>query len=315
MRIYFQELTRAKKAAKSLAASTTGVKLSTAQEVLARITGFRNWHDLTENHNAVLPRTVHINRQADPRMSPAIFLSLKLSEELGLLFGDALYALAQMDIPGIHLREAQAYEALWLQLFRETQPFPNSKHSPGTVVRIKSESPGCTGQVAILKQYGNATRLITHKSPNSCVTDFEVVFPKKLLPFFIPARLKLAYGYWTETSGSKVLFSRDYKPIWRLTEGRKPERVQPWLWINNVDEQWFWDDSDTPWRSMNRRKEEDLRLRELGITALPRLVEVLPDLVFNDKLNDIGSAVDSMARRQDPGVVPTSYGLMRESRT
>jgi len=60
------------------------------------------------------------------------------------------------------------------------------------VVRINS--PGWTGigAIAILKKYGRSTDLITHKSPNSGAANFEVVFPRKPLSLFMPARLKLA---------------------------------------------------------------------------------------------------------------------------
>ena len=90
------------------------------------------------------------------------------------------------------------------------------------MVRIKNDTPSLNGEKAILKKYDGPTQVIADIGPDVVVADNEVVFPKKTLPLFVPARLKLAYGYWTEADGSKVLFSRDYKPLWRLTEGRKP---------------------------------------------------------------------------------------------
>ena len=224
-------------------------------------------------------------------------MTLALSKELGLQFGDALYALVQMKLPQIHIEDAQAYEALWLQLFTQDQRFRSDKRSPGNVIKIKS--PGRTGQQAILKKYGRPTYIITHQGPNGVVADFEVVLPRKPLPLFLPARLKLPYGCWTEASGAKVLFSRDYKPLWRLTTGRRPERLQPWLWIDKVDTQWFWDPANHPWRSVRRRNEEELRLRDFGISALPKLVDMLPVLVFNEGIDNVGKAVDLMAKRKN----------------
>lgn len=300
MRIYFREFKRAKKAAKSLAASTSYVKLSAAQEAIATMAGYRDWHDLTRNYDREPANPPTTSRQNNQSGNRAISMTLTLAGELSLAMGDALYALVQTNLLGIQMEDVQHYEALWLQLFKETQHFEDGKRSPGKVVRIKSKSAGWRGVQAILKKYGSATDLITHKAPNALVADFEVVFPRKPLPLFVPARLKLAYGCWTEASGSKVLFSRDYKPLWRLTAGRKPERLQPWLWIDYVDSQLFWDDSNTPWRSLRRREEEEQRLRNFGVSALPKLVDTLPDLVFNENVNTVGNAVALMARREDP---------------
>ena len=312
MRIQFREITRAKKAAKVLASSIPGLKLSAAQEGLARIIGCRDWHHLIRECH---PTSITTYRnQADNTFSTSktISLTLRISETFGLGFGDALYILAQMHLPGIDMTEALDYEGLWLRLFLETQPFEPDKQSPGSVVRIRSESPSWDGQAAILKTYGSPVKIVTHQSPDSCVADFEVEFPRKPLPLFIPARLKLAYGIWTEPSGSRVLFSRDYKPLWRLTEGRKPTRVPPWVWITYTDQKWFWGDSNPPWYSSRRRKQEEHRLLRYGVVELPKLVEVLPSLVFDSSICEIPEAVDIMARREDPDVVRTQYGWMRQ---
>ena len=87
-----------------------------------------------------------------------------------------------------------------------------------------------------------------------------------------------------KNDGSKVLYSRDYKPLWRLLAGKNPERLQPWVRIKRIESQNFWDDSNTPWWSSHRREEEEQRLLDFGIRSLPKLVDTLPDLVFS---NDI----------------------------
>ena len=201
-----------------------------------------------------------------------------------------------MRLPGIHIEDVEVHEAMWLQLFRETQPIPDGKCSPGMVVKVKS--PGWTGEQAILKKYGKPTYLIMHKSPNTLVADFEVVFPRRPLPLFVPARLKLAYGVWTEEDGSKVLYSRDYKPLWRLLAGKNPERLQPWVRIKRIESQHFWDDSNTPWWSIHRREEEEQRLLDFGIRSLPKLVDTLPDLVFSNDIRSVNEAVGLMAQRE-----------------
>ena len=46
MRLFFDDLSRPKSAAKHLAALSGAVKLSTVHEMLARVSGYRDWHDL-----------------------------------------------------------------------------------------------------------------------------------------------------------------------------------------------------------------------------------------------------------------------------
>ena len=47
MRIHFPDLVRPKQAAKYLARASTGLKLATVHEELARALGYRDWHELS----------------------------------------------------------------------------------------------------------------------------------------------------------------------------------------------------------------------------------------------------------------------------
>lgn len=311
MRIYFSKLERAKKSAKALASAIVGIRLSKAQRLIAILAGYRDWHDLVANLNFE-NRTGFTRNDAIELSSPQIIsLAHILSAELNLSWGDALYALSQSHLPGIKLTDARACENLWLIRFEQMQKISGDKHSPGSVVKLKT--PGRMGEPAILKMFGAPSYLVTHASGNTCVADFEVTTPRRPLPLFMPARLKLAYGFWTEASGANVLFSRDYKPLWRLTKSRKPERLQPWLWIDKTDTEWFWDDSNSPWYSTHRLQEEERRLHNFGIRALPKLADTLPDIVFNESARDINQAVDLMARHEDDKVVQTLQGWVRFS--
>ena len=160
-------------------------------------------------------------------------------------------------------------------------------------------------------RYGRPTYLVTDVSVETGVADFEVSFPRNPSEPFVPARLKYAYGCWSEKDEANVLFSRDYKPLWRLREGRRPERLEPWLWIDKTDEQHFWDDVNSPWYTKKRQEEERARLREFGITALPKLTDVLPDVILNPDLHDVGDAVDAMAKREDPNLTETFHGVFK----
>ncbi|MCY4259433.1 MAG: hypothetical protein OXC91_04125 [Rhodobacteraceae bacterium] len=298
MRIYFRKIERAKKSAKALAASVDGLKFSAARETLSALTGYRDWHELEKTIGRDSVEMHSISGQEDQPRPDVVSLTLKLSDLLGLSFGDGLYALAEMRLPGIGIGNLEAYEAMWLRLFKKTQPLWDGERSSGTVVRVNSPGWEGVGAIAILKKYGRPTDLITHQAPNSMVADFEVVFPRSPLSLFVPARLKLPYGVWTEEDGSKVLFSRDYKPLWRLTDGKKAERLQPWLWIKSIDRQYFWDDRNRPWGSVRRLEEEENWLHGFGIHCLPKLVDTLPDLIFDSNLRTVGDAVERLAERE-----------------
>ena len=120
MRIYFRSIERAKGCAKSLGASVNGLRLSAAQETVATLAGYRDWHDLAGNHDRELNGTQITVQDDNQSRRGATSLVLKLSKKLGLTFGDALYTLAQMRLPGIHIEDLEVHEAMWLQLFRET---------------------------------------------------------------------------------------------------------------------------------------------------------------------------------------------------
>ena len=296
MRIYFRNIERAKKSAKALAASIDGLSLSAAQEALATSAGYRDWHELVKTIGRSRTEVRSTSGQDAWPLPEAVSLALGLSDRLDLSVGDGLYALAEMRLPGIGIGDLDSYEATWLNLFGETQSLRDGERAPGTVVRIKSQ--GWEGVEGILKEHGRITYLVTHKSPDTVVAEFEAVFPERPLALFVPARLKLAYGAWTEEDGSKVLFSRDYKPLWRLTGSRRPERLRPWQRIAWVKSQHFWDDRNTPWWSVRRREEEESRLGGFGIRSLPKLVDTLPDLIFNSDVRSVGAAVERMAQRE-----------------
>lgn len=298
MRIYFRSIERAKKSAKALAASVNGISLSTAQEALAKSAGYRDWHELARTIGRS-PMEMRCTSGPDNRPRPdTVSLALGLSNRLSLSVGDGLYALAEMKLPGVGIGDFESYEAMWLRLFRETQPLRDGERATGTVVKIDSPGWEGVGAIAILKEYGRLSHLITHKWPDSLVADFEVVFPGRPLSLFVPARLKLSYGVWTEEDGSKVLFSRDYKPLWRLTDGKKPERLRPWERIKWIESQHFWDDRNTPWWSARRLEEEENRLRGFGINCLPKLADALPDLLFDNDVRRVDGAVERMAERE-----------------
>jgi hypothetical protein len=126
----------------------------------------------------------------------------------------------------------------------------------------------------------------------------QISIPRTPLAPFIPDRLRLAYGMWTEPDGATVLFSRDYAPMWRLREGRLPQQVPPTEWIQIAREEWFWD-SSTIWGDRRRLNEEERRLVSYGVRGLPRLVELLPALIASTGSSPSISAEIERRRRDE----------------
>ena len=113
MRISFLKLNRAKKSAKALALITK-VRLSHAQRAIAKLAGYRDWHELEKSLDS-RPSDTHISIPLGGESHQNIIALMDiLSMELGLSWGDALYALFRSNLPGIEVHDAQDYEAIWL---------------------------------------------------------------------------------------------------------------------------------------------------------------------------------------------------------
>jgi hypothetical protein len=165
-------------------------------------------------------------------------------------------------------------------------PDPGRRRT-GAVGKFKRD-----GRPLILKSFSGPTFCVSHGHHETLVADFEYVTPRTLLPLFIPRRLYLPYGMWTERDGAKVLFSRDYLPIWRIRPDALPERVSPMLWIDFIREEWFWDGHQPRWENDDRAKTEIERLASFDVRGLPKLVEILPRLVFGRRGLRIAEAAE-----------------------
>jgi hypothetical protein len=153
----------------------------------------------------------------------------------------------------------------------------------GTVVRAPASFAG-PRQLAMLtadfdtSSQGRLVQIITDNRCGVC-SRHEIRIPQTPLPAFLPRRLRLAYGVWTEPSGAKVLFSRDYAPMWRLRDGEPPQQISPIEWIKFEHQEWFWEDATAPWEDRRRISEEEARLKSFDITGLPALIDLLPIMV------------------------------------
>lgn len=292
MRIYFTNTQKPKKAAKAIASMATSVRLSDAQKEVAIICGYRDWHDLERHHAEAQPEYPAQSLTHDTFLKLFADQTNNLSKALNIAWSDALYALSEARLLDNNPLSLDEYETVWLELFQTLHPFQEGRHAPGTIVREKY--PGRKAQPGYIKSYSQGVYLITNGHANTLRATHEVVKPRVPLRPFIPARLKYVYGMWIQTDGSKVLYARDYKPIWRIQEGKRPKRLCPWEKVERVSGEGFWDDTCHPWHSPERQEEEKDRLRSYGISALPVLADVLPLLIFDPRLKKDSNVKDAV---------------------
>jgi hypothetical protein len=122
------------------------------------------------------------------------------------------------------------------------------------------------------------------------VSDFEYVTPRKNLDLFLPIRLYLPYGYWVEQNGARVIFNRDYKPMWRVHDGGLTERIDPWDRIHFNQQVFLWEDAKTPWHSPLLRQTLEETLKAWNLRCLPIVADALPLLVAADDVEFSSSA-------------------------
>jgi hypothetical protein len=280
VRIFYVNIGEPKRLAKAIA-HETNAKLMTAQQAVARASGYRDWFELTLfiNQEPTNCRPVLSARQ---EVSFAITVATMLNAEPN----DVLRGIS---LAGVFSENGGVKRSLEVatSVFRATSIPDRGKRQPGSVGKFKYNS-----RPPLLRQFGSLTRVLFHRCRDGGVADFEYVTPRQTMPLFIPAALYLAYGFWKLADGSIVLHSRDYLPMWHIIEGQKPRPLNPADWIQHIDRGYFWDDVTAPWDSQKRIDEEHQRLESFGISGMPKLVDVLPDLIFADDHLSIRGSVE-----------------------
>lgn len=280
MRILFSDLARPKQAAKRLACLSADLKLSSAQEHLARAFGYRDWHELSKSaHGVASPEA------DDVSVDNAVAIILKLSDALGIPDPEIQYALAKARVFSEPVRSLEQQMAIRCAIWRKKVFGPPGRGRIGTIVRDKAfgENTPC-----YLRRAGRATHLLSDTGM-ALRADFEVVTPRTPLPDFVPSRLWLPYGYWTLRDGSEVIFSRDYFPLWRIDQGAV-ERLDPWLWIidKTAETHFARAAATTVWAAGPARELALQHLVARRIFELPKLADVMPHLfeLGLDKMED-----------------------------
>ncbi|WP_207457231.1 hypothetical protein [Azospirillum sp. SYSU D00513] len=159
------------------------------------------------------------------------------------------------------------------------------------LVRVKTDELRVPkGSSAYLLRRGGGTVRLLIDGGTALVADNEIGPAGNARPF-VPQRLRLPYGRWTEPDGAVVLFSRDYAPLWRLRPNTVPEPLPPWLWIQHEGrEEWLWQGAKTPWSDPATARAMEALLWDAGVRENPPLVDALIPL-FSGEAEEIREAV------------------------
>lgn len=280
MRIHFPDLTRPKQAAKYLARASTGLKLATVHEALARVLGYRDWYDLS-----ITTAPKHL---AAPDLDAALRVILELTDSLGIADGHVQYAVSRARLLRATPWSIEEHMTLRTSIWRRRVFGTPGRGKPGTVVR--DNAYGATTP-AYLRYPGRPTHLL-FDSGFGTRADFEVATPRSPLEDFVPSRIWLPYGVWKLSDGSEVVFSRDYLPMWRISNDRT-ERLAPWLWIKDIaEEKRFASQGSAVWASGPARDSAVACLQRHRVFELPMLTDIMPHL-FEPQVD---SLLDGVAR-------------------
>lgn len=288
MRFHFPNLTRPKKAAKHLASVFSDISLSSIQRAVAVACGYRDWHELEVSHGAAESTVLDEQLPEGAFRERAIALSRSLAAALNVHDGDVQAALPDMRLTGNRPFTFDDHEAIRTACWRAGPiPWQSGRH-PGVIFRIKSAGFSKTEPHWWRKSRGGVG-FIDHSTSNGACATFEAVVPRTRIADFVPRRLWLPYGWMDMEDGSRVLFSRDYLPLWRIADG-KVERLKPTAEMHVYrDRQWF-PESGKPWSHGPAREAAERMLAEYGITAFPRLADVLPIMIMDEHIDVKGAA-------------------------
>jgi hypothetical protein len=282
MRLHFPNIERPKKAAKRIAKTLAGPQsLAKVQNAVAVALGYRDWHELETAHSANVPAPLDQELPVDLFRDRIAELALKLAVALGVTDSEAQYVLLVSRLTGDRQVSLDDHINIRLMCWRANGLWHASGHA-GTVVRLRFPNAGPRRLGLLTADFGSSggspVQIVGDNFFGICTRE-EISIPRAPLPVFIPLRLRFVYGVWTEPDGAKVLFSRDYAPMWRLRDGQPPQMVSPFEWIRHEHEEWFWEDATAPWNDRRRIAEEEARLTSYGVPALSAVADLLPLMV------------------------------------
>lgn len=302
MRIHFPDLTRPKQAAKHLARAAAGPRLATVHEALAQALGYRDWHELS-----ISAQSNGLATSERIELEEALRIILELADALGLPDADVQYAVSKARLLGTAPWSTDEHMILRTSVWRRRVFGTPGRGKPGTVVRDKAS--GSTSP-AYLRYAGRPTYLL-FDTEFGMRADFEVVTPRSPLPDFVPSRIWLPYGLWQLTDGSEVAFSRDYLPMWRISNDRT-ERLAPWLWIKDIaEERHFASPGTAIWASGAARDSAVAYLQRHRIFELPVLTDIMPHL-FEPQVESLLDGVARLYGARRDAEAPPPYAKLND---
>ncbi len=307
VRIQFSGIESPKAAAKQLVRVNSNLKLAAAQEAIARVAGYRDWHELAANLRC------ESNEATDLRAADMMVALIdQLANDLGMLFGDVQYALTKARLFEILLSLEMQF-GLRARALREYVFGTPGRGKPGTVVKSKAHSwfgnvkPGSQGYLLPKSADSRGSLRVLFYDGIGTLADFEVQTPRLSIPDFLPARFWLPYGYWTLEDGAVVPYSRDYLPLWHIDLNGKITRPEPWYWIKEINKNLNFPEScATPgiWSHGRSHAAAIQFLRDRRVLGLPRLVEAFP-LMFEAGVESVKDAVMKLREKeQQHGEIP-----------
>lgn len=274
MSLYLSDQHAFKRAAQAISKLPGASSLSACQTALAQATGHRDLHHLQALQ-------AKMQGQAETPVATQADIVSRLHQASGLRTGDIFDALARTRFfgGGASLESALAVREA---LFAMSYP-GQGRHAVGTPCRVKA--PGYDNIRALLVERGagpeGLTRVMIDHGIMTCVS--REAPAHRVGRLFVPLRFWMPYGVWTETDGSKVLFSRDYCPLWKIQDGRAPVRDDPDRYVKFSKQEWFFDEG-----SFRAEVEKVMSrgidiLNEHRVVSLPRLVEWFPECLATGK--------------------------------
>lgn len=250
-------------AARAIAKLPDAARLSKCHTALARALGFRDLHQV---------QALQANGVAcvKPTIPEKVAVISGLHHELGIDIGALLDALFRTRFFGTEADPATAL-SVRERLFEKNFSF--SDH-PFLGAPCRVVSGGASSRAMVIERVENdsdPSYAMVDKNITQCA--WWEMKTHHSDHFFIPNRFWVPYGYWIEKDGAKVIFSRDYCPLWRIREGAAPERDDPDRWVEFVEQGMFHDEG----APVVELFEESLEvLRAHRVVSLPKLVEWFP---------------------------------------
>jgi hypothetical protein len=277
MRLHFPNTTRAKKAAKRLAVALNA-PLGSMHQALAQACGYRDWfdfdHQVAQGPLCALDQQLTLEDFVDRQRH----LIRSLSQSLNRPDSDIQFHLPTARLTGDRPVRLEEQISIKIACWRASSLPLVASREAGAVGTLRTA--GRNGEIVILRRFGSPTHAISDRGL-SLMGNFEYVSPRKPPPLFLPTRLYLPYGYWVEADGARVVFSRDYLPMWRLRDGQPPERLSPWDSLE-TDDRRLLSDGLTTWNFDQLQVLQQSFIDEHQLHQLPVLADLLPILVHSD---------------------------------